>query len=260
MRCSFDLRTVALGGTLGWMAMIAPLVAAAAEPPTVRFAFPPVLKAGEKARITFRGHHLKDLQSAKVTVGDAAGQAVEGCTLAHKGGAGVPNRHDAAEVGDTEAAVEVPVPTTGADRLSFVLTSADGSTKPLTLPILPADKVLEEKEGNDGFREAQELPIGQTVRGVIHQEQNVDVYRVAAAAGQKVTLRLIWTGPLDPMLQLFDDRGNILTIAESAAEPGQAISCTLAMPTEGVIFAALLDSLDRGSGLHHYSLHADLAR
>ena len=65
-----------------------------------------------------------------------------------------------------------------------------GESQPYTLFVGGEFPVLEEKEGNDGFRQAQAIQVPQIINGSIHGDRNVDCFVIAGQAGQNANLVL----------------------------------------------------------------------
>ena len=220
------------------------------EPPVVRMVVPLGIRPGVSTKLTIRGQRLEEVSGVTLS---APGSQVK---IIEKGKTGVPNGQNAARVGDSQIIVEVTVPENlGRPPLAIVIQAATGETQ--VHPILSeAPFASAENEPNDGFRQAQALPVPGAVDGVIERNQDVDVYSVQGRAGQQFWFEVRASrqgSALDGSVSLFDARGNLVSSADdTTAGSDPVLKATL--PSDGVFFVVVSDALDQGGPGHPYRL------
>lgn len=248
------------------------------DTPRVVLVAPLGVPAGSTATVKVRGVRLADATAVKFP--DAKPPIT--ATVKSKGKAELPQGMDAAQVGDTQVEVELTVPgDTPAGALTLVVVTPAGETPPYALPVTDPAQSADEKEGNGGFRQAQELSLPATVRGRVENAEDVDVFSFSAKAGQTVVAEAAAArhgSALDPLLTLYDARGNILASADDAGsdadpeagdddkgarrDPAKALAarakrdCTLTFrcTSDGTYFLCLLDANGRGGAAHVYQV------
>lgn len=161
------------------------------------------------------------------------------------------------EIGDRELAIEVTLPADFANpTVAVSLTSAAGIGPPHRLIVEDGTPRVAEKEPNNGFREAQAVPVPVVIEGRISRSPDVDVFRFAGKAGQRVSLEVLaarFGSPLDGFLLLCDARGRILASCDDAGgSPDPALTVTL--PADGDYHVCVSDAHDLGSEAHAYRL------
>ena len=141
-----------------------------------------------------------------------------------------------------------------ADGLDLTATSPGGaSAYRLTVDRAPAVK---EKEPNNGFAQAQELTLPATVDGKFEQEKDVDVYRFAGKAGERVRVEVRAArlgSPADAAVTVFDADRRVLDTSDDAdgtADP----ALTVTLPRDGVYFVSVSEANDLGGDLYRYRL------
>jgi hypothetical protein len=174
-----------------------------------------------------------------------------------KKAAEVPNGQDAKRVGDTQVEFEITLPPDmPVGRLPFHLVTVDGVTATRELLVVDATSRADEKEPNNGFGEAQQIQAGIPIRGAIQEDKDVDVYRVNVTAGRKISCAIFAAESgalLDPVLTIFDERGNILAATDDSGDSRD--SRTFFTPAiTGACFVAVNDANDRGGPWHTYTL------
>src|SRR5262245_3411771 len=172
--------------------------------PRVTMVIPLGAAPGKTAKLTVRGLGLdaaKGLRFAnpKVTA-----------KILSKGKAAVPDKNPD-KVGDTQLVAEVTLPPGLPGKpLSFVVLTPTGETKPHTILVETGLPVLAEKEPNDGFRQAQPIPVPAAVDGLIGRPRDVDVFRFEGKAGQRLLLEVLAArhgSGLDSILTVYDADG-----------------------------------------------------
>jgi hypothetical protein len=119
--------------------------------------------------------------------------------------------------------------------------------------------VIDEHEPNDGFREAQELQLGQAVRGSIQSDRDVDVFALPARAGQRLKVAVTSGGHLlmDAAIHCYDYRGQFLAGADDQQTRDPAL--TLDLKSNGTVFLCVTSSHDIGGPWHSYLLTVEEA-
>jgi hypothetical protein len=170
--------------------------------------------------------------------------------------ADVPNGLDAKDVGDTQVEVALTVP---ADlppgKITLVVNTPDGSAI-TSLLVREAAVLVEEKEPNGGFAEAQLIEWGRTIRGSVKEDKDVDVFQFKGQAKQTVLVEVAANccgSLLDAALTLFDARGQIVASCDDM--PGSHDpQLRVTLPADGTYFLSLFDAHDRGGGWYPYEL------
>jgi hypothetical protein len=223
-------------------------------PPTITCVTPFALTPGITKSLKIRGQSLADTSAVKLT--DAAGTAIP-ATIKSKNKSEPPKPYEAPRAGDGEVQLDITLPAdTKPGDLSLTLTTPAGQTKPFTLTVTNPQNVIQEKEPNNGFKAAQELPLGKTVLGVIQDERDVDVFRIGGRAGMKIIAEVSADrrgSLLDGSLTLYDSAGHILmTTDDSETSRDPILHATI--PSDGVYYLSLTDANDHGSPVHAYTL------
>lgn len=173
-----------------------------------------------------------------------------------KKNAEVPNGLEAKDVGDTMIEAKVAVPADlqcGALALSVI--TPDGTTPPRDVRVVPASQIVDEKEPNGGFREAQPIEIGMTIRALIKEDKDVDVFAFDGVAGQKITAEVIaarCASLLDSVLTIYDAAGHLLATSDDVATRDAQLA--LELPANGKYYVSVQDAQDRGGAWHAYEL------
>lgn len=216
-----------------------------------------------KATVTLVG--VKVDEATAVLVGDAVGatpstqpatapssQPTAHIPLAQIKGRGkvtVPKGAEAAQVGDASVDIELTVPDDTPDgELPLVLTAPSGRSAVVRLLVKRAGEMMDEKEPNNGFRDAQPIEPGKWVRGAISSPGDVDVFRLAGKSGQMLVAEVLAHrrhSLLDSLLVLYDDHGNVLAENDDFNDADSLIRFTL--PSDGTYFLSITDANDRGN-------------
>lgn len=232
----------------------APLMAQDAAPRVI-VASPLGVVPGEAAKLTLRGLGLDTAESVRID-----GVTVD-VKLASKGEANVPGGLVAQKIGDTEAVVEFTLPVDyKPSEIALVVITPAGESRPYKLPVDALESIVREKEPNDGFNKPQAIASGRTVLGAIDQAKNVDVYRLEASAGERLTAE-VFAGrrgsTLDAALELYDAAGQLLARDDDSA-PGRDARLEVTLPAAGVYYLSLGDANDAGTPAHVYRLRIGL--
>jgi hypothetical protein len=162
----------------------------------------------------------------------------------------------AEKLGDTQVEVELEVPADSkATELTLVVVTAGGNDGPHALRIYEPGTLTPEKEPNGGFRNAQDIHAPATVVGVINPENDVDVFRITAKSGQKLSAEVFAArlgSPLDSLLTLYDEHGHVLASNDDAESADSLLGFTF--PRDGTFFLSLTDAYGKGGVMYPYLL------
>jgi hypothetical protein len=221
------------------------------DAPQVIVAIPLGVPAGKATKVTLRGLKLDTAAEVRFPTTKATAKVVS------KGKATVPNMQDAKHVGDTQIEVEVTLPADVAEGTAeFVVVTPGGESAAHKLLVEKTIPVIAEKEGNNGFKQAQPIALPQAVDGVISQNQDVDVFRFEGKAGQRVVVEVLaarYGSALDSFLSLHDAGGRLLATNDDI-EGSVDSRVELTLPKDGVYFATVIDAHDTGGPAHVYRL------
>ena len=133
---------------------------------------------GTKTTLLLRGLKLDTATGVQVSP-DTAQLAA---TIGEKKKAPLPNGAEANKIGDTQVAAIIDTPESlAATSLKIAVTTPEGTTAALEIPVVNATDLTDEKEPNGGFREAQPIKAGERLRGCIKEDKDVDVFRFEEA-------------------------------------------------------------------------------
>ena len=229
------------------------------EPPRVAVVLPLAVSAGTTNKIKIRGQNLTDVTELRFT-----NSAVK-ATVALKGKSKVeiPKDADAKKVGDTQVEVEVSFPSDAPPGTNyFTLTSTNGVSAAHPLIVLGAGEMIEEKEPNGGFRQAQRLAAGKTLLGMVKEPGDVDVFRVEGKPGAQIIIEVNATrlgSALDPLVMLYDAAGHILAVNDDAGGTKDSL-LRHRLPADGACLVSVIDAQDRGGPTHAYLLRVTLEK
>jgi hypothetical protein len=220
--------------------------------PKVLLAAPLAISPGIVAQVTLRG--LKLDQASEVTLsGFESPSKIE---LKKKEKAVPPNGLNANEFGDSLVEVEFTLPAEfSGNEAQLTIMTPEGTTQPYSVLVLKTEQLLVEQEPNEAFRQCGSIKPGQTIAGSIHQQRDVDVFVIEAQAGQTLVAETFAArrgSALDPLLSLYDERGQLLAQSDDQADHRDAL-LKFKLPA-GKVYLTLQDALDRGSAGHPYLL------
>ncbi len=221
--------------------------------PSVLLTSPLAAVAGATNTIKLRGLNLTNVGEVRFMAAPAGLVSVIKSAMKSD----PPKPLDAKRAGDTQIELSLLLPSgIATGELSFVVVTPDGLSATNRLVVLPADGAVDEKEPNGGFKEAQLIRVGQTVRGEIGKEKDVDMFRFEGAAGDRIRVELTAArlgSALDALVNLHDASGHLLASADDPALGKNAV-LEATLPTAGPWFLVLLDAHDRGGAAHPYLL------
>lgn len=210
---------------------------------------PAALVCGSKVIFKVRGFDFKEATDLRFPT--AAQINVE---FKETKDAGQPKGLDNKLVGNTQLAAEVTLPAdlpTGLLEYVVIMPAGEVAGK---IRVLSAESVIDEKEPNNGFREAQELRPGQVARGNIQSDKDVDVYAFPTQAGQRLRISVTSGGPLlmDALLHCYDSRGQFLAAADDDQSRDPVLILTA--QADGRMFLCVSSAHDVGGEWHSYYL------
>lgn len=216
---------------------------------------PATLVTGAKASLKVRGFQLKDATEFRLP--KHPDLKVE---IKEKKDAGQTNGLDNKVVGATQLLAEITLPPDfQLGVLDFVVATSAGEAAG-SITVLSAANTLEEKEPNDGFQEPQRIVLGQSVKGSIQKEKDVDVYELTAKAGQKISVSV--TGGsvmlMDAALNCYGTGGELIAVCDDAASRHPVT--TITPKVDGPIFLCVSDAHDKGGEWHSYFITAEEAK
>jgi hypothetical protein len=221
------------------------------DTPAVLYAVPLAVAPGYHGKLTLRGLRLDGVTAVKaadpkVTV------KLAGKPKASKG----PNNYPPEKVGDGELEVELGLPQDfAAGHVELVAVGPKGEWKPYRLAVDPSP-VVAEKEPNGSFDQAQELALPAVVVGAIGQERDVDVFRFAGKAGEKVRVEVVAArlgSPVDGFVTVYDAGRQVVGSCDDAnGSPDPVLTVTL--PRDGAYYVALIDAHDGGGPMFPYRM------
>lgn len=219
------------------------------ESPRITATEPAALVSGKKETFKLRGFQLKG--ATLLQFPDVPEITAE---IKESGDAGQAKGLENKLAGDTQLVAEVDIPAELQSKwLDYVVETPMGPAKG-KINLLSGGGVIDEREPNDGFREAQELQFGQAVRGSIQSDRDVDVFALSARAGQRLKIAVASGGPLlmDAALHCYDHRGQFLAAADDQETRDPAL--TLDVKFDGTVFLCVTSSHDIGGPWHSYLL------
>lgn len=221
-------------------------------PPKALYALQLAADAGKTTRLTIRGLRLDTATEVRV------GEPKSSAKVIGKGRkTPVSNQMNSEVVGDTELDVEVTLPLEvpgGAVPVSAVGPGGEGP--PFQLLVNDDTPRVDEKEPNEGFKQAMSVTAPTVIRGVFKQPQDVDVYRLDGKAGDTFRIEVQarrFGSPADPMLTVYDAAGRVVATGDSsAARPDPAVRFTVAKA--GAYFISAIEGYDLGGPMFAYRL------
>jgi hypothetical protein len=220
--------------------------------PRVLYAVPLVVRAGERQKLTLRGQQLDGVKEVKVGGAERATVKV----LAGKKAA-VPANYPAAKLGDTEVEVELEL-TEGAKPGGVTLTAVGpaGESPPYTLLIADGLPAMKEKEPNDGFAQAQPVPVPCAIEGTVKGERDADVFRIEGKKGDRVRFEVQaarYGSPADLLVTLYDAGRRVVAAADDTdGSPDPVLVVTL--PHDGAYYLGVIEAHDLGGPQFGYRL------
>lgn len=247
------MRYLLWGGSfalLGWLGIVA-AQEKKPELPLVIVANPLGVVPGQTTKVMLRGLKLDEAKEVRF-----AGKS-EGVKLLSATKSAPPNQQEPKRAGDTQVELELTIPAeTQVGELPLVVVTPAGESVPYSLLVGAERPLLAEKEPNDSFRQAQAIAISQTIEGVIHAGQNVDVFVVTAEAEQKLVAEVFAArrgSAVDGFLTIFDESAAI--VVQNDDQPtSRDPRLTWTAKAGAKYFVVLQDAHDQGGPAHPYRL------
>jgi hypothetical protein len=221
--------------------------------PELKMIMPLGVAAGQTTRVVVRGLQLENATEAKIV--GAPGATVK---LLKKTKLTLDKKEDPRRIGDARVELEIAVPASFSGHGAQIAMVAGGvESSPLPLFVVPKDMHVDEKEPNDGFRQAQPVRINQEIFGTIGRQQDVDVFRIECVAGQRLQIELAARSQgsqLDPIITLYDAKLRNVGSADSDSSKSRDVHLDYAARAAGPLFVCVQDANDKGSELHVYRL------
>jgi hypothetical protein len=222
------------------------------ESPRITASVPFAIVPGTTNQIKIRGLNLTNATELRFP----GAQSLK-AEIKSRGKATVPDKADPKKLGDTQLEVELVLPTDFiAGDLPFFVSTPDGDTNTNQFRVIERRLLFDEKEPNGGFRKPNDVQLPQSVRGVIGEANDVDVFRFAGKAGQKIRVESL-SGPygstLDPVVTLHHARGHALATSDDASASVDG-SIQFTLPRDGQYCVSVIDAHDRGGGTYGYVL------
>ena len=222
------------------------------SPPRIIAKEPGTLVAGFNGILKLRGFQLKGTQQFAFT--DAPNIKVE---VKDKKDAGDLQGFDKNDIGDSQVEIQLTIPSDQPTAtLTFTVQTETGTTPPMKIEVLASQQFVDEKEPNEGFRNAQPLDTGRVVRGNIQQDKDVDVYQFTGKSGEKIRAEIIAARAhslMDGLLALYDSKNAVLAQEDDAADSRDPM-IQFTLPGDGTYFLVVTDAHDRGGEWHSYQL------
>ena len=227
------------------------------EPPRVIVTMPLAVAAGKTNLVRVRGENLTNVTELRFT--NAALKAV--ATIRSQTTIELPKGVETNKVGNTQMEVEINVPADAALGTNyFTVISPIGQSAPQPLVVLSPDELIEEREPNGGFKQAQPLAPGKTLVGAVKEPADVDVFRFEGRAGQQAVIEICAArhgAALDSLLTLYDAVGHILAVSDDAVGSPDSL-LKFRLPADGSYLVSVIDAFDRGGPTYVYLLRVSL--
>jgi hypothetical protein len=221
------------------------------ESPKILLAYPLALKAGETMKVKMRGRKLDSTSEVTTTAPNVM------IKVLNKGAAEVPQKLNPDAVGNSQVEIELVLPADlPAGNLPLVAKTGSGETPAFELFIGGPHPVIAEKEGNDGFRQAQEIAPPACVDGSIQSGQDVDVFAIELAAGKTLKADLFAArrgSALDGLLSLYDEKGRLIVQADDVGDSRDP-RIEWKAAAAGKYLLVVQDAFDYGGPTHPYRL------
>ena len=118
--------------------------------------------------------------------------------------------------------------------------------------------VVDEKEPNTEFDQAQPIPLNVTVHGIV-QSEDVDYFEVDCKKGQRLSVEVegmrLGNTLFDPYVAIVNARRFELAAGDDSPTANQDGGCSIVVPTDGKYYVMVRESSYGGNGGSHYRLH-----
>jgi hypothetical protein len=228
------------------------------EPPVLLMITPLGVVAGEKATVTLRGLNLTN--ATEVTFSTSK-ESLPG-TIMKRETAPKLDGFEAKRVGDQQLGIEFSVPSDAAVGTNAWITVKTATAVSMGFPVavIPAGRLVLEKEPNNGFREAQRIASGDWIRGTIDPASDVDVFQISGEPGASFHAEILAGqigSTLDSVLSVYDSKGTLLASNDDTVGPDPRVSCTY--PAAGSLWLSVTSVNEKASKSYEYILKVWLA-
>jgi hypothetical protein len=169
----------------------------------------------------------------------------------------VPNNQSPDRFGDSLLEVEVLLPEgTTQPSVQFVVLTSTGEAPAHTLLVNSEPLPIQETEPNNGFAQAQAVPVPAEIEGTINGAQDVDVFRIEGKEGQHLIVDVHaarYGSPLDSLLTLYDAQGRVVTTNDDFGGSTDS-HIEVALPRTGAYYLSVADANDQGGPQFFYRL------
>jgi len=225
--------------------------------PRIAMSNPLGVAAGSETRLTLRGWHLAGASEVRLPGGGGEAELVKSEQ------APVPNKLDAAKIGDTQVVLQLTVDKAASGAIPLVVVTPSGESEPHLLWVAPGQQHTAEQEPNDGFRSAQRIESPAAVYGEIHQAKNVDVFVFQGRPDQMIVCETTAArrgSACDTFLTLFDAKGNVLAALDDISGDVPDSRLEVQLPAAGDYYIVVPDALNYGGNSHPYRLSVTTVR
>jgi WD40 repeat protein len=245
-----------------WLALLASLLVALplyaeekpAPEPRVTALVPLAVPQGFTGTVRLRGFQLKEASEVRIE-SSAIPEKIE---IKEKKDAVLPSGMNKDQIGDSEGVIDLTLAANyPVGSLALVVVAGDKISQPVTLEVLPANKLTPEKEPNNGFRDAMKVELGHSVAGLINGQRDVDVFTISGQVGRPLKVSIIVSGVaslLDPLLTAYDADGTQLAVQDDAAKGERDVTLEVKPVTDEPVFITVQDAHDFGSEWHSYRI------
>jgi len=221
-------------------------------PPRPLYALQLAVDPGKTTKLSLRGLNLDSATEVRVGEPKSSGKVVgKGKKVA------VPNQMNAQVVGDSEIEVEVTLPKeVPGGEVPLSLIGPGGEGKSMTLLVNDDTPRVQEKEPNDGFKQAMTVKASVLVEASFKQNQDVDVFRIEGKAGEKFRIEVLagrFGSPADAMLTIYDADGRTVATGDVPVG-GRDPIVRLTLAKDGVYFISVIEGFDQGGANFVYRL------
>ncbi len=222
-----------------------------AAKPAIHGAVPLGLSPGVLTKVTLHGDKLD--RTSKVTT-NVAGATV---TLRSTTALPPPGKKEPKRSDDSKIEIELTLPADFlGETVELTAVTPAGETPPRAMRVVAKDRLVEEREPNDGFRQAQKIQRDQTIAGAIQNARDVDVFAYQGRVGEKLRCEVFaarFGSPLDSLLTIYDADTHVIGVNDDAADTTDS-QLRVTLPADGVYYLTLMDAHDHGSADHVYQL------
>lgn len=147
-------------------------------------------------------------------------------------------------------------PQSTASTNAFVVVNAGGRSQARPFLVLPAGSLVPEKEPNGSFVDAQDLPFGKVIQGLMDGPKDLDVYRLTGKAGQNIQAMIfaeMLGSPMDSVLTLYDASSHVLVTNDNSPN-GLDSAIQSILPADGTYYLTVVDAKGGGGPAYMYQL------